>query len=45
MKEERQTKPLTPDGENAGNISNDRYVRVRTDYYKILEKPIKVQND
>ena len=40
MKEERQTKPLTPNGENAEIVSTDRYVRVRTDYYKIVEKPM-----
>lgn len=40
MKEECQTKPLTPNGENTGIVSTDRYVRVRTDYYKIVEKPM-----
>lgn len=40
MKEERQIKPLTPTGENVGNACADRYVRVRTDYYKIVEKPM-----
>lgn len=40
MKEERQIKPLTPTGENVGNARADRYVRVRTDYYKIVEKPM-----
>lgn len=40
MKEECQTKPLTPNGADAGNACADRYVRVRTDYYKIVEKPM-----
>ena len=40
MKEKRQIKPLTPTGENAGNACTDRYIRVRTDYYKIVEKPM-----
>ena len=40
MTEECQTKPLTPNGADAGNVCADRYVRVRTDYYKIVEKPM-----
>jgi hypothetical protein len=40
MTEELHAKQLTLNGENAGNISTDRYVRVRTDYYKIVEKPM-----
>lgn len=40
MKEECQTKQLSPNGENAEIVSTDRYVRVRTDYYKIVEKPM-----
>lgn len=40
MKEECQTKPLNPNGADAGNACADRYVRVRTDYYKIVEKPM-----
>lgn len=40
MTEECQTKPLTPNGADAVNVCADRYVRVRTDYYKIVEKPI-----
>ena len=40
MKEELQAEQLSQNGENVGNISTDRYVRVRTDYYKIVEKPM-----
>ena len=40
MKEKLQAKQLSQNGENAGNVSTDRYVRVRTDYYKIVEKPM-----
>lgn len=40
MTEECQTKPLNPNGADDGNSFADRYVRVRTDYYKIVEKPM-----
>lgn len=40
MKEGLQAKQLPQNGENAGNVSTDRYVRVRTDYYKIVVKPM-----
>ena len=40
MTEGLQAEQLSPNGENAGNVSTDRYVRVRTDYYKIVEKPM-----
>ena len=40
MKEELQTKQFSPNRADAGNAYADRYVRVRTDYYKIVEKPM-----
>jgi hypothetical protein len=40
MKEGLQVKQLSPNGADAGNACSDRYVRVRTDYYKIVEKPM-----
>lgn len=40
MKEELQTKQFSPNRADAGNACADRYVRVRTDYYKIVEKPM-----
>ena len=40
MTEELHAKQLSQNNENAVDACADRYVRVRTDFYKIVEKPM-----